>query len=601
MTLNFYENLSNDYVKLLKNGNEHNIIIEVGEPPVMQTFKAHSTVLCYRCPYLYDEFKKSTINNDDNIKIIQRPQISVKVFDIIIKYIYGATVNLEKVETSIIFDLLVTANQFQLEELVARLQTFLIKNHTSWLKLNFSKIYHSSFQTDFTALQNYYNDIIVNHPNMIFESNDFNTLPEAALVSIVQRDDLQLEESKVWDYVIQWGAAQNKTLPSNLDDWSEKDFQILKNSIQQCLPHIRYFQFSNEHIMEKIYPYQQILEKKLMTDILKYSLIPNKSITSIILPPRNIFQITSSILTKEQVLEISTWIDKKEVTYKINNLPDDLQLEESKVWDYVIQWGAAQNKTLPSNLDDWSEKDFQILKNSIQQCLPHIRYFQFSNEHIMEKIYPYQQILEKKLMTDILKYSLIPNKSITSIILPPRNIFQITSSILTKEQVLEISTWIDKKEVTYKINNLPYKFELILRGSRDGFGNDVFWNLCNQKTNIVVVVKVKDTDEIVGGYNPKCWDSNFMGKFFETNDSFIFSLKNRNIKNHILSRVKNAREGICNNPKYGLNFNNDLIMVENQLFRIFEITGYEKPIRKTIGGFSIDDYEVFQISKRKNI
>ncbi|RHZ81823.1 hypothetical protein Glove_117g234 [Diversispora epigaea] len=238
MTLNFYENLSNDYVKLLENGNEHNIIIEVGEPPVMQIFKAHSSVLCYRCPYLYDEFKKSTINNDENIKIIQRPQISVKVFDIIIKYIYGATVNLEKVETSIIFDLLVTANQFQLEELVARLQTFLIENHTSWLKLNFSKIYHSSFQTDFTVLQNYYNDIIVNHPNMIFESNDFNTLPEAALVSIIQRDDLQLEESKVWDYVIQWGAAQNKTLPSNLDDWSEKDFQILKNSIQQCLPHI---------------------------------------------------------------------------------------------------------------------------------------------------------------------------------------------------------------------------------------------------------------------------------------------------------------------------------------------------------------------------
>ncbi|RHZ81595.1 hypothetical protein Glove_117g221 [Diversispora epigaea] len=197
MTLNFYENLSNDYVKLLESGNEHNIIIEVGEPPVMQTFKAHSTVLCYRCSYLYDEFKKLTINNNENIKIIQKPQISAKFFNIIIKYIYEAMVNLEKVETSIIFDLLVTANQFQLEELVARLQTFLIENHPSWLKLNFSKIYNS----------------------------------KAALVSIIQREDLQLEESKVWNYVIQWGAAQNKTLPSNLDDWNEKDFQILKNTI----------------------------------------------------------------------------------------------------------------------------------------------------------------------------------------------------------------------------------------------------------------------------------------------------------------------------------------------------------------------------------
>ncbi|RHZ76547.1 hypothetical protein Glove_196g4 [Diversispora epigaea] len=74
MALNFYENLSSDFIKLLENGDEHDIIIEVGE----------SSVLRYRCPYLYDEFKKSTINNDDNLKIVQKPQIPAKVFDIII-------------------------------------------------------------------------------------------------------------------------------------------------------------------------------------------------------------------------------------------------------------------------------------------------------------------------------------------------------------------------------------------------------------------------------------------------------------------------------------------------------------------------------------
>ena len=72
MALNFYENLSSDFIKLLENGDEHNVIVEVGESSIKQSFKVHSTVLCYRCPYLYDEFKKSTINNDDNIKIIQK-------------------------------------------------------------------------------------------------------------------------------------------------------------------------------------------------------------------------------------------------------------------------------------------------------------------------------------------------------------------------------------------------------------------------------------------------------------------------------------------------------------------------------------------------
>ncbi|RHZ48292.1 hypothetical protein Glove_553g52 [Diversispora epigaea] len=476
MTLNFYENLSKDYVKLLENGNEHNIIIEVGEPPVMQTFKVHSTVLCYRCPYLYDEFKKSTINNDDNIKIIQKPQISAKVFNVIIKYIYGATVNLENVEASIIFDLLMTVNQFQLEELVERLQTFLIGNHPSWLKLNFSKIYNSSFQTHFEALQNYCNDIIAKHPNLIFESNDFNTLPEAALVSIIQRDDLQLEESKIWDYVIQWGISQNKTLLSNINYWVDKDFQILKNTLQQCLPHIRYFQISSGDIMEKVYPYQQILNKKLMTDILKYSMAPDKPITSTILPPR-------------------------------------------------------------------------------------------------------------KIVTNQL-----PNRGYT---------FQITSLIITNEHAAEIASWIDKKEVTYDVNNNPYEFNLILRGSRDGFGVNVFWNLCNQKTNVLVVAKVKDTDEILGGYNPIGWNSNLNGQYSATNDSFIFSLKNRNIENHILSRVKNTSYAIYSESNnFGPNFGGTDFRLYKNAFNIHSIVSYEKLIRKTTGDFSIDDYEVFQIKKR---
>ncbi|RHZ48296.1 hypothetical protein Glove_553g56 [Diversispora epigaea] len=476
MTLNFYENLSNDYVKLLENGNEYNIIIEVGEPPVMQTFKVHSTVLCYRCPYLYDEFKKSTINNDDNIKIIQKPQISAKDFNFILKYIYGATVNLEKVETSIIFDLLMTANQFQLEELVERLQTFLIENHPSWLKLKFSKIYNSSFQTDFKALQNYCNDIIAKHPNLIFESNDFNTLPEAALVSIIQRDDLQLEESKIWDYVIQWGISQNKTLPSNIDDWVDKDFQILKNTLQQCLPHIRYFQISSGNIMEKVYPFQQILNKKLVTDILKYSMASDKPITSTILPPRKIITIQ------------------------------------------------------------------------------------------------------------------LPNRG---------NTFQITSLIITNEHAANIASWIGKKEVTTYVNNNPYEFNLILRGSRDGFGVNVFWNLCDQKTNLVVVVKVKDTDEILGGYNPIGWDFNLHGQYSTTNGSFIFSLKNGNIENHILSHVKNASNAIYNySYYYGPNFGgSDFRMYGGRSFYI-GINGYEKLIRKTSGEVLIDDYEVFLIKKR---
>ncbi|RHZ89607.1 hypothetical protein Glove_13g230 [Diversispora epigaea] len=442
MSLYFFENLSSDFIKLLENGDEHNVIIEVGESTLMQPFKVHSTVLCYRCPYLYE---------------------------IDYQYIYGALINLEKVEKSIIFDLLMTANQFQLEELMTRLQIFLIENQSSWLKLNFSKIYNSSFRTHFKTLQNYYNDIIAKHPYLIFESNDFHTLPEAALVSIIQRDDLQLEESKVWNYVIQWGISQNKTLPPNLNDWTEKDFQILKNILQHCLPYIRYFQISSESFVEKVFPYQQILDKKLWDDILKYSMAPNKSFASKISPPP-------------------------------------------------------------------------------------------------------RKIIATQL----------PNRG-------------YISSIITKEQATEIVSWIDRKKVAYEVNNNPYELNLILRGSRDGFEKKVFWNLCDQKINVVVVAKVKDTDEIIGGYNPIGWNSDFYNRPSETNDSLIFSLKNGNISNSIFSRVKVPSKAIYNNPVYGPSFYNDLFMNRSQEFCVYRIESYEKLIRESTGSFSIDDYEVFQI------
>ncbi|RHZ86493.1 hypothetical protein Glove_50g73 [Diversispora epigaea] len=38
-----------------------------------------------------------------------------------------------------------------------------------------------------------------------------------------------------------------------------------------------------------------------------------------------------------------------------------------------------------------------------------------------------------------------------------------------------------------------------INASRDGFEKDASWNLCDHKTN-VVVEKVKDTDDIIGGY-----------------------------------------------------------------------------------------------------
>ncbi|RHZ65626.1 hypothetical protein Glove_313g61 [Diversispora epigaea] len=227
-----------------------------------------------------------------------------------------------------------------------------------------------------------------------------------------------------------------------------------------------------------------------------------------------------------------------------------------------------------------------------------------------------------------------PNKQISSIVLPPRNILNIQlpirntpiplpSNIITNEHALEISSWIDKKGSPYVENN-PYEFELLVRGSRDGFDVKTIYNLCDKVVNTVIVLKVEGTGEILGGYNPREWDNNsnqfVQYKFIK--DSFIFSLKNANMKDSILSRaVRDFNYSIYNYPqKTDLSFDialclNGNLKIEKRCYCMANST-YLKPIRSDefvskleIGFsripvkalFSVEEYEVFKILPRNDL
>src|SRR5688572_5613052 len=101
---------------------------------------------------------------------------------------------------------MVIANELEFKELSVKLENYLIESKASWLRTHFAFIYHSIFDgNEFSGLKKFYNDIIATLPNLIFESEDFTSLQETALISILKRDDLQVEEIKIWDYVIKWG------------------------------------------------------------------------------------------------------------------------------------------------------------------------------------------------------------------------------------------------------------------------------------------------------------------------------------------------------------------------------------------------------------
>ncbi|RIB12957.1 hypothetical protein C2G38_2041393 [Gigaspora rosea] len=294
------------------------------------------------------------------------------------------------------------ACEFFIKELAKYIEAYLIETKAHWLRLHFAHVYQESFKSNILQeLQKWSNDIVVKYPNKIFDSEDFTLLHENALVSLVGRDDLQMEEIMIWNYIIKWGIAQNPDLPTDSKDWTNENFLSLKTTLQNCLPLIRYFQISGDDIYDHVHPYKKILEKTLWKDVKMRLISPNKPVSS---------------------------------------------------------------KILPSRI-----------------------------------------ILTKKL---------------------PTRTTEPFSTVINEIHAAEIASWIDKRADKYSTENNPYEFKLLLRGSKDGFTRETFWNLCDKQTNVIVVMKVKGTDEILGGYNPIGWEKPNLGTTLKwCNDSFIFSLK----------------------------------------------------------------------------
>ncbi|RHZ82563.1 hypothetical protein Glove_109g32 [Diversispora epigaea] len=493
MSFKFFDKLSQDFSELLNDKKEYNVVIEVDKEKNKKSFTSHSVVLRYRSTVFTKELE-NTVTNENHVKTINKPNISAQIFEIILKYIYGGVVNFENLETKIIYELMIVANELEFKELSEKLESYLVESKASWLRTHFSRVYHSIFDNnkcnEFEGLKQFYNDIITKHPNLIFESEDFTSLQEAALISILEKDNLQLEEIKIWDYVIKWGIAQNPALPGNLEEWSEENFKTLKVTLQQCLPLIRYFHISEKDVWEKLKPYRKILGMQLWDDLYQQRLFPNQPVKSLVLPARI--------------------ISNPELSQRVNEL---------------------------------------------------------------------------------------------------------ISTIISEEHVAEISTWIDRKSTIYSLTDVPYKLQLILRGSKDGFQPKTFWNICNGHAGTIVIAKVAGTDEILGGYNPLAWDNSTEGTDMETNDSFIFSLKNGNIQNSIFSRVVDQNGALeyydSNNQKtFGPCFGDCEFLLQSDVSDFtkdklcwcncgFIYAGsYEKSIRTTDQYFSILDYEVFKIVKK---
>ncbi|RGB27270.1 hypothetical protein C1646_674119 [Rhizophagus diaphanus] len=283
-------------------------------------------------------------------------------------------------------------------------------------------------------------------------------------------------------------------------------------------------------------------------------------------------------------------------------------MKEIEVWEYLLKWGLAQNPTLLPDPNTWSDDDFKTMESTLQHCLPLVRFFSLSSKEFLKKVRPYKKLLRCQLYEDLLNSHLDPDSKPTNNVLLPRNIKNdeiIDSKIVDNLNIIStISRRIDKMGINDKFGHLrelylPYKFQLLLRGSRDGFTPKTFHEFCDDKHNTVTFIKVSGTEEILGRYNPVKWESLGWGR---TKNSFIFSFKNNFIKDAIISNVVNTECALPFYTSHGPYFGRDIIIYSsNGETANFNYCNYKKcfyeKIRDTEDQFSIEDYEIFQIIK----
>ncbi|CAG8589460.1 3981_t:CDS:2 [Ambispora gerdemannii] len=287
---------------------------------------------------------------------------------------------------------------------------------------------------------------------------------------------------------------------------------------------------------------------------------------------------------------------------------ETLSVTEIEIWDGLVRWARGQLEDLPNSTKKWSKNQMSDFADIIENFLPLIRFHEISRQDINDKVLPYKDSLSYKVRNKIIDLTYCsPN----TLFATPR--FMDSSAILSSEEIAQILSWIDDGELgsvqVYELNEIPYYVRLLIRGTRDGFESKTFTKKCLNKKNCILVMRVSETDEIIGGYAPSGFARNSTKDFPH---SFLFSFGDDGEEKpkRGLPYVPDNEEQFVDDDEvnYALAFdtkfsndgprfgNGDLWMRGNfdeDRSCICQPNDY-RPITRTTH-FSVDEYEIFQL------
>ncbi|CAH1757416.1 825_t:CDS:2 [Entrophospora sp. SA101] len=313
-SLEFLSKLSNDISWLLHNSDDCDVLIQVGEEPNSKGFPCHIAILRARSSYFRRALSKDWSKREpDGLVYFFKPNVQPEMFE---KYIYCASMDFSEEDEETLLKLLTLGDELMLDQYCIQIQHFLIGNKYEWLEENLVETLRITNNCNScTLLRNHCLELIAEKPASIFRSEGFISLEEELLVSLLRRDDIEMEEIEIWNYMIRWGIANTLGLVAiDIKNWTDANYRALKETLSQCIPLIRYFSVASSDYYDHIIPFKKILPPELNDDILRYHLKPGSIPNSMALPPRDQgMNLDSLIIKPSHARIICNWIDGRDI------------------------------------------------------------------------------------------------------------------------------------------------------------------------------------------------------------------------------------------------------------------------------------------------
>ena len=264
--------------------------------------------------------------------------------------------------------------------------------------------------------------------------------------------------------------------------------------------------------------------------------------------------------------------------------------------NFIINYLLEKIKSLEVNIKN-SEEDYKIekikneseirgLKEIISKNQSEIKNLKENNLNIKNE--------NKKLWEEIdrlKKYHAIPNQK-------ENKISNFDSKIIeSKDSISFILDYIKQNDKTFNFNNI----KLLFRGSRDGERTKTCHELCDNKQNVLIIMK-SETGYIFGGYSKVGFKVNNNFDYKIDNNCFLFSLNLNKIypvikDKKVICHIEETK-GLCFYSSmsfydYFMSKKQNKIMSDiknyfNNFENIYEINGGEK-------FFKCNELEVFQL------